>query len=269
MTVPQLNLRPLSAGEILDKAFKLYRANVWLFVGIAAVLLVPFGALQILSQVYFRNTTAVFLLQTFLMFLLEGALTWAASHAYLGLPSPIKNAYLVGSRRFRSLWAASIFQALAYSPMIIVFTSGRALGIAGLLFALLIAIPYLTFLSSRWGVAVPAMIVENFGGSAGLGRSWDLTSKDLMHTVVTVLASGLLVYLVAALPGAALKYAVQQYGILPDVGPLLSIVITQLGSLLSTPLSVSAAVILYYDLRVRREGYDLQLAMQQPVPPLN
>ncbi|MGC1377684.1 MAG: hypothetical protein WA821_15730 [Anaerolineales bacterium] len=28
------------------------------------------------------------------------------------------------------------------------------------------------------------------------------------------------------------------------------------------PLSISASVILYYDLRVRREGYDLELAMK-------
>jgi hypothetical protein len=39
-----------------------------------------------------------------------------------------------------------------------------------------------------------------------------------------------------------------------------------LGALISAPLSMSAYVILYYDLRVRREGYDLQLALQQPNP---
>jgi hypothetical protein len=47
-----------------------------------------------------------------------------------------------------------------------------------------------------------------------------------------------------------------------QIGPVLSLVITQLGTIISTPFSVIAQVLLYYDMRIRYEGYDLELALQ-------
>jgi hypothetical protein len=42
----------------------------------------------------------------------------------------------------------------------------------------------------------------------------------------------------------------------------MALVLRQLGYIISIPFGISALVILYYDLRVRQEGYDLELAVQ-------
>jgi len=267
MTISQTNLRPLSVGEILDKAFRLYRANFLLLFGITATLLVPLGILNVASQLVFRNTTIVIYLQGFLSFLLNGALAWAVSRLYLGLPASIGEAYRVGSRRFGTMWGASIMQGLAYIPAIILVVVGTLLGkTPGLILVTLLIVPVILFLSTRWAIDIPCIIVEELRAGPSLGRSWVLTEKDFWHVLGTILTSGLLVYLVTLLPGVVIIFVSSQFTSLADLGPLLSALITQVGTLISTQLSISALVILYYDLRVRREGFDLQLAMQEPVP---
>lgn len=38
-------LRPLSLGQLFDQAIRLYRRNFWKFVGIIAVVQIPYAAL--------------------------------------------------------------------------------------------------------------------------------------------------------------------------------------------------------------------------------
>ena len=266
MSISPPNLRPLSVGEILDKAFRLYRANFRMFIGIAVLFYVPFGVIQVLSQVFFRDTTLAVNLQNFISILLWGALTWAASRVYLGLPASSGEAFQAGRHRFWSVWGASFLEGMALIPAIIAIALGALGGVPGVLIMSFIAVPYIAFITTRWGINIPGIIIENVGARAGLDRSWALTSKDAWHALGTLFTSSLLVYLVSGLPGILVGYASRQYGILPELGPFVSIIIAQLGSLISTPLSASAGVILYYDLRVRREGFDLQLILNTPVP---
>jgi hypothetical protein len=266
MSISRPNLRPLSVGEILDTAFRLYRANFVLFIGITAIFFVPFGVLQVLSRVFFKDTSLVANLQNFMTILLLGALTWAASRLYLGLPASSREAFQTGRHRFWSIWGASFLEGLAMIPAIILIALGALGGVPGVVIMALIAVPYIAFITTRWGVDIPAIIVEDLGARPGLDRSWTLTSKDAWHALGTLFTSGLLVYLVSGLPAILLNYASKQYGLLPELGPVATIVLAQLGSLISTPLSISASVILYYDLRVRREGFDLQLILETPVP---
>jgi hypothetical protein len=51
-----LDLRPLTLGELLDRGFTMYRRNLWLFVGIAAVPAVLALALALLVQVMQMKT---------------------------------------------------------------------------------------------------------------------------------------------------------------------------------------------------------------------
>jgi len=262
MALQPSNLRPLSAGEVLDRAFRLYRAHFWLFIGIAGILLAPFLALELLSLFIFGQTTIVSYIQSFFEAnLLYGAMVWAASRAYLGLPVSMNDSYRQAQPRFGSFFGANFMQGAAYFPAIILVGLGALGGTGCVVIMALCAIPYLVFLSIRWGLVVPAIMIEGLAASPSLKRSWSLTAQDFKHIFVVLMASTILSYLVVLLPGTIIVYAMTQFEILKEIGLALSSVITQLGILLSVPLTTSILVIIYYDLRVRREGYDLELAL--------
>jgi hypothetical protein len=263
MTVQPQNLRPLRAGEILDRAFRLYRANFWLFIGIAGVLLGPLLVLELLSLFIFHETRLVSSIRSFLTgYLLQGAMIWAASRSYLGHPTSMKDSYRQAQRCFRPFFGAGLRQVLAYLPAGILFGLGAIGGAPGIIIVALFIVPYIVFLSTRWGLSFPAITIENMNGADGLTRSWSLTSKDFWHVCVVLLASVLLSSLASSLPAVIITYAMQLFEPLRVIGPALSSVIIQLGAIISIPLSMSILVILYYDLRIRREGYDLELALQ-------
>lgn len=271
MTIQPINLRPLKIGEILDRAFHLYRANFWLFIGIAGVLLVPLLVLELLSQFIFHDTRMIDFIQSFLVgYLLHGAMIWASSRAYLGLPALMNDSYRQARRYFRPFFGANLRMVLAYFPigifaiLILVFLRGGsgAWGVVSTGVIILLVVPYVSFFSTRWGLSFPSIILEGLNGGEGLKRSWALTSKDFWHVFWALVASGLLSYLVTVLPTLIIGYAIQQFQSFAEIGLMLSSVLTQLGEIITIPLTVSILVILYYDLRVRREGYDLELALE-------
>lgn len=265
MTVQPLNLRPLKVGEILDRAFRLYRANFLLFIGISGAVIVPLGALQVITQLFSLPswvTQTVAYVQGLLTILMYGALIWAISKVYLGSPVSANDAYQKSYPRFWSLIGSNFLQGLAYIPLVVVLFVGGMGGAVGIICIFIVAIPYISVLSTRWSVAMTSIIIEDIGARESLKRSWSLTEKNAWHALGTLFIAGLLVYLLAQFPGIAFIFAAQQFQVLSRVGLAASTLLEQLGSLVSTPFSIGALVILYYDLRVRNEAYDLELAIQ-------
>lgn len=296
MSVQPQNLRPLKVGEILDRAFWLYRANFWLFIGIAGVLLGPLLVLKLLSQSIFQDTTLISLIEFFLTIcLLHSAMIWAASRAYLGLPGLLNESYQQALHYFKPIFLAYFRQSLVYLPPIILFIvslfvlsreaymytlltvvlvlSAPIWGLymlsgeqhteaLTLICLILFALPYVFFFLTRWSLASTAIILENLDGARGLGQSWSLTSKGFWRTFVVLAAASLLSYLVISLPNLIITYTSILLPILFLPISVTWMVFTQLGLVLSLPLSVSILVILYYDLRIRYAGYDLELALK-------
>lgn len=108
-----VELRPLGLGELLDRAFTLYRNHFWLFVGITAIpasvavpvslVFSPFRGLSAAgpkpSASYAAGAGAGMLALLFgLLFLLTyamgmGAVTFAVSESYLGLTATVRGSY--------------------------------------------------------------------------------------------------------------------------------------------------------------------------------
>ena len=269
MTIQPINLRPLKAGEILDRAFRLYRVHFWRFIGIAGILLGPLLVLALLSQFIFHNTSIVDFIQSLLtVYLLHGALIWAASHAYLGKQATMNDSYRAAQRYSRRFIRVNIRQGLAYISLIIIAViiifvfSIAAGGSIGMVLVFLVAIPYAFFFSLRWWFAFPALMLEDLNDSNALKRSWFLTSQNFWHVAVVLIAAGLLAYLLTLLPSILISYALLQFSAINEISTALASAITQLGTIITLPLSISILVIAYYDMRVRLEGYDLELALQ-------
>jgi hypothetical protein len=102
-------LRPLSLGELLDRAFLLYRRNFLLIAGIMlipAVLLLPTQFFLLRSQgaalpwsAPLPQTRAVIysyvirIIYWFILAVVQAATTFAVSDTYLGRPSTVREAY--------------------------------------------------------------------------------------------------------------------------------------------------------------------------------
>ena len=135
-----------------------------------------------------------------------------------------------------------------------------------LILIVLLILPYAIFLGTRWNMVLPGILLEDLGVQAGLSRSWSLTTGSFWKVFGTSFAASILVILLAALPQLAVTYGLGL--LLPNTDIVLSIqaVVAQVSLIITLPVSIGVMVVLYYDLRVRKEAFDLEWQVQQTSP---
>jgi hypothetical protein len=128
------------------------------------------------------------------------------------------------------------------------------------------------WLSARWIAAPVALIDERIGATAALSRSWALTRRNSWRCfgyLVLLLAFNAFVL---GLPVAVLQW-LMVFLLTPQTIAWFGGILVGLNYLLGivwTPLMILALVLLYFDLRVRAESYDLDIRIKQledSVPP--
>lgn len=273
-----LELRPLSLGELLDRTFFLYRRHFLLFIGIAAIpylavvvaFLVPGLLLYVIpargpmtpsSRAVIGAAGGLFLLALGFLALVAflysaGASVFAVSEIYAGRRPTIRGSYgLVRGK------AATIFGIMILSGLIV---------IAGMI---ALIIPGL-YLICRIPVATAAAMIEDLGPIESIRKSFDLTRgfvgrSALIYLLVIGLTYG--VGLMFQLPFLALAAAAPKHSHLLFLWTVLGQVGNLLGGILVGAVPTIAFALLYYDLRVRKEAFDLQTMMQaigpDPAPP--
>ncbi len=92
------------------------------------------------------------------------------------------------------------------------------------------------------------------------GRSWELTRNFKLK----LLGLGIIAYLIANFVPSAFVGGIGGYAALsnPALQPAV-VVVSALLPIVLAPILPCVFTLLYYDLRVRREGFDLQLLGQQ------
>jgi len=261
-------LRPLGIGELLDAAIRVYRANFLKFTGIVALALIPTTILYVILT-YYASSRWADLLQGFVQHLISAALTLAISRAYLREPISIAGAYRLSVGRYWSLFGASFIQGLAIgvpaAALALCLFSSAATGVI----ALIIILPPAAYLSTRWGLSTPAIVLERAGASAGLKRSWALTDGYFWRVFGVSVLAGILTLIVAELPGLAIEYGIEFLMSSELVVAVASTLTSQISLTLALPLSTAVTTLLYYDLRVRKEGYDLELMATAVAPQIS
>jgi hypothetical protein len=300
-----LDLRPLSLGELLDRAFTLYRAHFRLFVGIMAVPSV-FGLSVAFVAAFLQRATRVgngvapgtvpdlftigmlvsgLLVVMFAYFVVYtvalGASATAVSELYLGRSVGVAEVYervrgqlgrlillmiffglrVVGAA-FVGLMLVSVVgvvAALAAPAAVAPILGGVAVVLGFLLVGVLCAVMVV-----RYGVAVPALVLEHLKAGEALKRSVELTQGHRWRVfVVFVLAT------VVAYAGLALFQGTFQMASF-IAGPettrgfwlnLAGVTSGTIGGTLTAPIMVVGLALLYYDTRIRHEGLDLDLML--------
>ena len=260
-------LRPLGVGEILDVAFKIYKRHAIPLFKIVLFVVLPLqvlGALIFLSTVddpdavtglgeFETNsdteaagavigTVVVNVLGGLAVLLATAACTKAVADAYLRKTPEWKESLHAARRRFGSLLWLSLLYGLLLIPAFV------ALIIPGI------------WLAIAWTLAYPVLMLEGIRGRKALGRSYRLVKGRWWPTFGVVLISfmiaGLLQFVVGALMAVVLLVGVED-SLLGTV--LVNALGTTIAGVIATPFQAAAVALLYFDLRVRKEGLDIEL----------
>jgi hypothetical protein len=290
-------LRPMSTGEILDRTFNLYRNNFVLFAGIAV--LPPALMLVVnLIQAGFMATPAHpkplvtgFAAAAVIAAVLAGiaylvgisvahaATVFAVSAVHLERTTTIGESYgRVKGRYGRVVWV--IFQAAlrSFGPsmLLIIVVAAIAMpllikgggGAAGVLAGIVIFLAIMAaavlglVLYLRYSLAVPACVLEDIPASAAIKRSVALSAGSRGKIFVIYFLMGLINYIILVvfmIPAAILAVAVAKGS--PAVTSLFTSLATFLAGALAGPIATIALSLVYFDQRVRKEAFDLQLMM--------
>jgi hypothetical protein len=291
-------LRPLSLGELLDRAFLLYRRNFLLFAGIMvipAIFLVParFFFLQNQGvaipwrmsspQPHAAASSFVLLFADWIIYsLAQAAITYAVADAYLGRPSTVRGAYgkirghiwrilgvsfNVGIRVFGVIFVLVVGAAVAGGAIVAVLSrtgSPRPLTFV-IVFAFVIgALALGVMFSMRYTLSFPAVLLEDIKGGTAVRRSVELSKGRRGQIFLAILLGIVVLYALAIVfqgPFYATIVLAKLKGHLPTWLVLSMSVSATIGGIIAGPLLMIALVLCYYDSRIRKEGFDLQHMM--------
>jgi hypothetical protein len=285
-------LRPRSAIEIVDTAFTIWRRNFgqMTIIGIAATVPIVLALVLGLGSLFTAGMTGksinegailsmvpmilVFVVILVLwMAVVDGAMTLAAGDAYFGREVSAASALRGALSKGGTLVLSNILRMLTIGGAavvggIVIALLGRANGaIAVLLIVVLSVLMLLLF--ARLFATTNAVVFENSGASESLNRSFAL-SKDSAWRIFGVILLSYVVLIVAQIAiGLTVQVVISTILRSPVVASMVGNVI---GALLYPFLSI-ALMVLYFDQRIRKEGYDLDVLSDglpkspAPLPP--
>ncbi len=232
-----------------------------------------------------------FLYSIVFMPLMEGALTRAVTRRYLDQPVSIGDSIGGALRRALPLIGAKFLPSLAIGAVGLLFfgliifgflgalvgnpfsdtafqnePSGAAIAL-GFLLLFVVSVVFFAlyvFVAVRILFTSQAVIAENTGPVAAIKRSWNLTKGYWWRTFGILLLIGVLTFLITFVPtsifGAIYGAIAIRSGEPPNFvqQQLVNSVIQAITSVLVTPFSLIAYTLMYYDLRIRKEGFDLE-----------
>jgi hypothetical protein len=103
----------------------------------------------------------------------------------------------------------------------------------------------------------PAIMVEQLGPLAGMGRSWRLTKSRFWPVMGIALLTGVLASLLGSILGT--PFSLIALGIGYHWGWILLSLSGIVTALVTYPFVAIVSTLIYFDLRIRKEGFDLQM----------
>lgn len=237
--------------------------------------------------VYYAATFGLAILQVLIVQgLITGALAHAIANSYLGRPLTILEAYGFGLSKYLSLIAVALllfFGTLLLALLLLGVPSAALIGLSNtaspsagvglallasvvLIGAIVLLVLALIFFSIKLLLSTQAIVLEGHGPIAAMKRSWHLVSGSFWRTLLIVLLMGVIVYLLSGIPATVVSFALTLANpTAPDQmmrNQAIATLFGQLGQILVMPLQLGLFTLLYYDLRVRKEGFDLEIMAQ-------
>jgi hypothetical protein len=268
------------------------RRNPVATVGLAAIILGIVGVATTALELVLRHglsgaagglTVVTILLDLVGQVVLAGLLTMVIGRAVLGEQVSISQAWNLVRGRFAALLGVTLLTAAIFIGLVlpwaiilaILITSGAGDGpaaawgfFAGLATLVIVAIALI-----RLGLAAPVTVLERCGPATALRRSWHLTRGSfwrifgiLALTAIVVGLAGFILELpfviLRGVIGGGSANPVSLSGVAASVSAA-GIIVGGIGGIIANaivrPVSSGVIVMLYLDMRMRKEGLDLAL----------
>ena len=290
-----IQIQPLAAGELLDRAFRLLREHFWMFF---IIMFIPQGLFFVMqhgvSLVFGASgggalgfgvfTVFAFLVFVMVQFWAQGALIFAVSETYLGHGTSIKASYNAIRKRLGQLlgtmilWGVLVFvwPALAGIISAVLVPVLAAVGMGGTvlilvsIIAFIVTIGIAVHLLLNWLLVDKVVVLENMAWMTALRRS-----KELMNARTEPgfwrrpKNKGALILILGFLIAIAIHLLFQAPGFVFNlvapgsvVGAALMGILNIMSTSLATGYTATAMILFYYDIRVRKEGFDLRMMAQ-------
>ena len=250
--MPEYELKPMSIGDILDGTFRLYRARFGPFLLIALTVYIPISLLVTLLQGLSQQAMTpgevepgmllivlvpVLLFALFVLPLCQGALVHNISAAYLGEDIGAWASYRRAAPRLIRLLIANLIAAIIIGCGFILFI------VPGIIFSL-------------WYMLLTAVVMLETKGILGSGkRSRELMRGNLGKGFVLALVVFVLGFIFQMIVSAALAII---GGFTPAATVHILTFVENAAPAVILPIQVAPMILLYYDLRIRKEGFDLE-----------
>jgi hypothetical protein len=291
-------LRPLGLSEILDGSFATIRRNPKATLGIAAIImtisviisvavtrnlvnvsspgqnLTSQQAEHLLSQIFADALPVVgvtVLLTIIVQAVLAGLLAPVIAREASGQRISAGDAWRAAAPRLPSVLLATLLVLLAglgpllvlglilligfaasASPVIIV-----AIGVPGFLVAVVLSI----WFSTMFSLVTPVVVLEHERPGAALARSWRLVRRSFWRVFGILLLAGIIVAVAGSILQLPFLFLSTLFG--GSAGFTAGTVIAAIGTIaagtVTRPISAAVTVLLYVDMRMRKEGLDLAL----------
>ncbi|HEY2026119.1 MAG TPA: hypothetical protein VGG78_03865 [Gemmatimonadaceae bacterium] len=229
-----------STVEVIDGAIQLVREHYATLVSVSAVALLP---LLLVAPVADRLPRLVInLLWTVCSAYGEGCLIIAIAAVYTGNPLPsVPTLLRAGNRVFGRVLA-------------IIFTRNVATGLG----LILLIVPGL-FFYAYYMLAAPVAVLEGLSVRPAIKRGGALAKGEYGRLIKVALLTGLIYLMLFFGAGVAIALVTKS-------GSMATLA-TMVVQILVLPAFVAITVLLYYDIRERREGFDIELALGTTAAP--
>ncbi len=287
-TAATTSLQPMGFTDILDTIFSLYRNHFRLFLRICAVYFVFNCGLSLIrgiSTLFLRSSSgssmmvamvviailviailAIGVLTTLVVTLFAvGGIIFASAQTYLGRHITARTAFRQVKRRFWPFLGCNLLRLL----------------VVGALTITIIGIPFAIYFGTRWVFCSLAALVEENSAKNALRRSSELVKGKWWRVFGITLGILLLALMIQLILQFSLLFVfgvTQSTGgdgnllemlgrmFLPElttwaglVTYVIQNVINHLVASLMLPIGVIGFTLLYFDLRIRKEGFDIEM----------
>ena len=272
-------LQPMDFTDILDGMFSFYRSHFQLFLGIVAVyLLLSFGMEQIsvfLLEIEGMSSTsaAVFIVTVLFSIVVStwvvAGLAYASAHIYIGREITPGLALQRAWQRLGTYLGSFILWAL----------------VVGGLTVTVIGIPFAIYFSVRWGLYALPVLFEGATARNALRRSTELVKDTWWRIFGIMLAVSLISFMINFILEVSSGFLLTWMGVTETETPTgvldtlrqlflptpseigwFSYTIRRLVSLsitaLTMPIGVIGSTLLYFDLRIRKEAFDIEMQVR-------
>lgn len=231
------------------------------------------------------------LLQVLATVLLSGLIVVAVSRSVLGRVASSKEVWERTKSKFLPLIGLNIITGIISGLMVIIgivvffvllasaastaktdreFLQDLGVSLVGLLILMVISALVSSYLSIKFSVASPAMVLENLGVFAAIGRSWSLTRGNFWRLFGINILTAIITFMVAGIFGGIAEALGAIFIVVGSSSPedmiaslnttyILIMVMSTIAQLLILPFTSSVNALLYIDLRMRKEGLDVEL----------